>query len=101
MTAQDPLEDLLESAFRRDFEASRPPAVTGRVMARIRARQRWRGVLLAVAGAAGVTAAAANLTPALEVLAISLPVPDAASPAVLLLALLGAASMLVLAEESL
>jgi hypothetical protein len=102
MTTKDPLDDLIARAFHQDFEATSPPAVAGKVMARIRARQRIRGALLAVASVAGLTVMTSNLAPAVQRLLTGLPDIDLSNPAlVAVLLALGVVSMLVLAEESL
>jgi hypothetical protein len=102
MKSNDPVDALLGEAFRRDFERTVAPSVAARVVRRVRARQRVRGALLGAAAAAGALLIAADLLPLLNGLVAGMPELDLTSPALLmLLAALGAGSMLVLAEESL
>lgn len=106
MSMTDPTDELLDSAFRRDYaaagEALRDADVTGRVLQRIRARQKLRAGLLTVAAGVGLAVTAASLAPALQGLTVGLPDVYLSSPVLLSwLMLLGAGSMLVLGEEAL
>jgi hypothetical protein len=126
MTEHDPLDEVLRRAFAEDRVRGSGPSVAAPVMRRIRAQRRLRRAVLAAAGLAGLlllatvspgalAAAASAVAGALliPVQIIASLAPDAlpglsrletwvqSAPAIALLVILGAGSVLVLADDGL
>ncbi len=101
----DPVDVLLRDAFAADLASVDVPAVTARVMARIRSHDRWRRLLLGTGMVIGLGVAAVASTPTLETLiaALQAPLRNGLQDSALTLgalAILAGVWMLILEEEA-